>query len=111
MADTLVDMENRLCSLERRFETHERKSQEMLNRVLMQQERIDQVINVHSTMMENIDTAVETFLKNDIPLREWFMKQIDENRKFASGIIVKLVAIFSALSLAIIGMIKLIPGG
>jgi len=102
------NIEERLTILEKNFNEYERKSQEMLNRILLQQEKIDQIIDVHSMMMENIDNVVETFLNKDIPLREWFMKQIDENRKFASGIIIKLVTIFSSLSVVIIGMLKLV---
>ncbi len=102
------NIEERLTILEKNFNEYERKSQEILNRILLQQERIDQIIDVHSMMMENIDNVVETFLNKDVPLREWFMKQIDENRKFASGIIIKLVAIFSSLSVVIIGMLKLV---
>jgi len=102
------NIEERLTILEKNFNEYERKSQEILNRILLQQERIDQIIDVHSMMMENIDNVVETFLNKDVPLREWFMKQIDENRKFASGIIIKLVTIFSSLSVVIIGMLKLV---
>lgn len=108
MTDQPFDV--RMKAIEDRLDAHEKRSQEILNRIMFQQERFDQVINMHSNMIESMDTTVELFMSKEICLREWFMKQVDENRKFTSSIVVKLVGVFTALALGIIGIIKFVPG-
>lgn len=107
----IITIESRLKALEERLDASEKRSQEILNKIVFQQEKFDQVLNMHSNMIESIDTTVGLFIDKEVYLRDWFMKQVDENRKFTSSIVVKLVGVFSALAVSIIGILKFIPGG
>lgn len=106
-----ASIDERMDNIETRMDANEKRSQEIFNRILFQQERMDQVLNLHSNMIESMDTTVELFSQKEICLREWFMRQVEESRKFSSSIIIKLVTVYTALVLGMFSLIKLFPGG